>query len=333
MIWFAWRQFRVPAWITLGGLSVLAVVLAITGHSLAEQWASSGAANCHADCSTAIANFIQQAGSSVSHTVDSVTQLLVYAVPPIIGLFWGAPLVARELEAGTHRLAWTQSVTRGRWTAAKLALVGTATAATAGLLSWAVTAWATRIDVGDHNRINPMMFGARGVVPIGYALFAFTLGVALGMLMRHTVRAMAATFAIYVVAVGSMPLWVRAHLMTPVQATIPLDFSQIRGFRVSGGGQMMTVIPGGGGPSDAWLLTNITVTSTGHPFTGPVNSQACIQGFRQCVDWLRTLGLRQQLTYQPASHFWALQGIETGIFVALAAVLAGFCLWWTRRLT
>ena len=38
--------------------------------------------------------------------------------------FWGAPLVTRELEAGTHRLVWNQSVTRTRWLATKLGLIG-----------------------------------------------------------------------------------------------------------------------------------------------------------------------------------------------------------------
>ena len=49
------------------------------------------------------------------------------------------------------------------------------------------------------------------------------------------------------------------------------------------------------------------------------------------MNWVGTLGLRQDMTYQPASHFWPLQFAETGIFVAVAVLLAGFCFWWTRR--
>ena len=115
----------------------------------------------------------------------------MYVVPALIGIFWGAPLIARELETGTHRLAFNQSITRTRWLATKLAIIGTATAATAGLLSWAVTAWAHHIDHATGNAIRPQFFGARGIVPIGYALFAFALGVTLGMLIRRTVPAMA----------------------------------------------------------------------------------------------------------------------------------------------
>ena len=64
---------------------------------------------------------------------------LVVLVPGIIGIFWGAPLVARELEAGTYRLAWTQSITRTRWLATKLGVVGLLSMVAAGLLSLMAT--------------------------------------------------------------------------------------------------------------------------------------------------------------------------------------------------
>ena len=54
-------------------------------------------------------------------------------------------------------------------------------------------------------------------------------------------------------------------------------------------------------------------------------------GPQRCHDWLNTLGLRQDLTYQPANHFWPLQFAETGLLLGLTAVLVGFCFWWTRR--
>jgi hypothetical protein len=331
MTWFTWRQFRTPAWITLVGLGVLAVLLAVTGRTLADQWTSSGAASCHGDCSTAINNFIQQVTSGANERVYQYTLVLVYLVPPLVGIFWGAPLIARELEAGTHRLAWTQSVTRTRWIATKLAIVGTASAATAGLLSWAVTSWSHHIDDVDYPRITPLAYGARGIVPVGYALFAFALGVTMGMLIRRTVPAMAATLAIYLAAVASMPLWIRARLAPAAHATPPLDISQIRGVAIADHGALEVF--GGAGPSNAWVLTNNTITRTGQVFTGPANPQYCspTQGPRACLNWIGTLGLRQNVTYQPPSHFWALQWTETGIFVTVALLLAGFCFWWTRR--
>ncbi len=42
-------------------------------------------------------------------------------------------------------------------------------------------------------------------------------------------------------------------------------------------------------------------------------------------------GIREKVSYQPASHYWPLQAAETGIFLALALGLAGFSSWWLDR--
>jgi hypothetical protein len=331
MIWFTWRQFRTQTWITVGTLAVIAVALAVTGHTVADLWTSSGAATCHTNCATAVNTFLNEVRGGVGDKVYNFGLALMYVVPALIGIFWGAPLIARELETGTHRLAWNQSVTRTRWLATKLVIVGGASAASVGLLSWVVTSWAHHIDHANANRLTPLIYGARGIVPIGYALFAFALGVTMGMLSRRTVPAMAATLALYIAAVVAMPLWIRAHLAPAVHTTSPLDLSHVRNLLIKPHGAMEVV--SGAAPHGAWVLTNTTVTAAGHTFTGPANPQYCgeDQGATACLNWIGSLGLRQDLTYQPASHFWPLQWTETGIFIAAAVLLAGFCFWWTRR--
>ena len=334
MTWFAWRQFRTPARVTAAGLAAVAALLAWTGRILADQWASSGAATCHLQCGTAYDNFIQQVTSSANDHTYQYLLFLVYVVPPLIGIFWGAPLIARELEAGTHRLTWTQSVTRTRWIATKLAVVGGTTAAAVGLLSWGATTWSQHIDTLKYSRVTPLIYGARGIVPVGYALFAFTLGVTTGMLIRRTVPAMATTLAIYIGAVLAMPLAVRSHLAPLAHATPPLDISTIQGFEIQGAGVMSVV--GGASPANGWVLSNATITPAGNVFVGPVNPTYCSPtvGPQTCLHWIGTLGLRQDITYQPTSHFWTMQWAETGIFVVAAALLASFCFWFTRsRLT
>jgi hypothetical protein len=331
MIWFTWRQFRTQTWIAVGCLSVAAVVLAVSGHNVAGLWASSGAAACHSDCGNAVSFFLSGVARSFNDKIFNISTAVLYVVPALIGIFWGAPLIARELESGTYRLAFNQSVTRTRWLATKLTVLGTATAATVGLLSWAVASWAHHIDHANNNRITPMLFGARGVVPVGYALFAFALGVTMGMFIRRTVAAMAATLAVYIAAVVSMPLWVRAHLAPSRHLSTPLDVSNIHGLMLSPGGEMR--VEGAGPSGHGWVLSHDTVTATGHLFTGPADPQFCgpDTGGETCMRWIGTLGLREDSTYQPASHFWALQWAETGIFVGAAALLIGLCFWWMRR--
>jgi hypothetical protein len=343
MIWLTWRQFRTQAIVAAAALAVIAIALVITGAHLAHLYNLSGIAACqsHGDCGTVVSNFMNQVKAS---TTDKILYdggaVVLYAVPALIGVFWGAPLLTREIEAGTFRLAWNQSVTRTRWLAVKLALIGLAAMVTAGLLSLMTGWWASPIDhalglpAGRNgpsgvNRFAPLLFGARGITPIGYAAFAFALGVTLGVLIRRTVPAMAATLAVFTAALITMSLWVRPHLNTPLHAISALNPANIDQLTI-GNGSQMTVgaavnLPG------AWVLSNQSITASGHVFTGPA-PQACKSGSLQaCTASVGRLHLRQLVTYQPASRYWAFQWYETAIFLGLALALAGACFWWVRR--
>jgi hypothetical protein len=46
---------------------------------------------------------------------------------------------------------------------------------------------------------------------------------------------------------------------------------------------------------------------------------------------LDQLGVRDLLTYQPAGRYWPFQWYELAIFIVLALLLAGSCLWWVRH--
>jgi hypothetical protein len=146
------------------------------------------------------------------HLLQDLGTVLV-VVPGLIGLFWGAPLAARELETGTYQLAWTQGVTRKRWLAVKLSLVGLASVAVAGLFSLMMTWWSSPIDRVNADRF--ALFDQRGVVPLGYAAFAFALGVCAGLVLRRTVPAMAVTVAVFVGVRLTVTNWVRPYLLAP----------------------------------------------------------------------------------------------------------------------
>jgi hypothetical protein len=258
-------------------------------------------------------------------------------------------MVARELETGTHRLAWNQSVTRTRWLATKLGLTTLATVTAVGLLTLAVTWWAGPLDGttssahgGLPARLTPVAFAMRGVAPIGYAVFALTLGVSLGILLRRTVPAMALTLAIFTVVQIIVPIWIRPHLLPPTQQIVTIADSNFDGLMRSSPDSAFRLTVNTGNPRD-WILSNQTVDGSGHVVGSlPSWMQDCLplrpgtgrSGLQPCFTRLTDLGYHQRLAYQPAHRFWPLQWAETGLFLALSALLAWFCFWWTRhRLT
>ena len=117
MIWFSWRQFRTQTWFTVAALTARVY---FSSPALASRTCNADVAACQSDCTTAIENFVG-AKSRGSGTVFDLVSVAYVDGARLIGMFWGAPLIARELETGTHRLAWNQSVTRTRWLVTKLA--------------------------------------------------------------------------------------------------------------------------------------------------------------------------------------------------------------------
>ncbi|MGH3201525.1 MAG: hypothetical protein ACRDOA_05765 [Streptosporangiaceae bacterium] len=222
MIRFTWLRFRGQAAVVFGALAALAVVLAVTGADLAHRYDTTAAA-CQArgDCAAAMSAFADS-----DSFLQSFVRVLLVAAPALIGMFWGAPLIAREFETGTFRLAWTQDVAPTRWLAIKLGMVGLASVAAAGLLSIMVTWWSSPIDKALLDQW--AMFTQRDITPIGYAAFAFALGVTAGMLIRRTVPAMAITLAVFAAVQVVMPLWIRPHLITPVHRQPLLGLPVVR---------------------------------------------------------------------------------------------------------
>src|SRR6202041_4084029 len=200
MIWLTWRQFRAQAIAAGAAAAGLAVLLAVTGPHMAHLYDSSGIATCTGVSCGPISNTF---GNELPW-FDTVIYLLGLGImllaPAIVGVFWGAPLITREIEARTLPLTWNQSVTKTRWLAVKLGLVGLASVATAGLLSLMLTWWSSPMDstleipYGHRlllERLGPVLFATPGGAPLGYAALAFALGVTAGVLTRRTGAPMA----------------------------------------------------------------------------------------------------------------------------------------------
>lgn len=355
MIRLTWRQFRVEAIIGAAALLAVAIALALTGPHLAHLYDTT-VATCAAqgDCAAATSAFLRN-----DRMLRTWLGVLVIVVPGLIGIFWGAPLIAREMESGTFRLAWTQSVTRARWLAVKLGAVGLASMAVAGLLSLAVTWWSSPFDKVAMNQFGS--FDQRDIVPIGYAAFAFALGVTAGTLLRRTLPAMATTLVAFVAVRLAFNHWLRPSLIAPVTRAFALN-PDSTGFGWSGNlanllfsSQQGTLQPSPPNLPNAWIISMRIVDKAGHALTNQVLRADCpdigeggagpaggtaghtavkapaavVQRTHDCV---AKVGATYHLavSYQPANRYWALQGLELAIFIGLALLLAGLCLWWVR---
>jgi hypothetical protein len=255
MIRFAWLQSRTQTLAVAAALAALAVAAAITGVQLSHLYTSL-VAHCQRGCGLATRQFL-----SHDHFLDHALDLLAQVAPALLGIFWGAPLLARELETGTHRLAWTQGVTRSRWLVAKLGLVGLTAVTVAGLLTLTISWWYRALDALGTNQY--AVFDRRDITPIGYTAFAFAAGVLIGALIRRTLPAIATTLAVYVFARIATTLWVRPHLLPPITTTQSLLNADQFGI-ASINGSTVTLIAQGTAPHNAWLLSSQIFTNTGH---------------------------------------------------------------------
>jgi hypothetical protein len=323
MIWFAWRQNRAQHAVAAAAIAVVALTAALAGRD--------------------------------DGTLRLWSGVLVAVAPGVLGVFWGAPLVARELEEGTFRLAWTQSVTRTRWLAARLAVTGLASMAVAGLFSFIVTWWASPLDRAGMDQFGS--FDERGIVPAGYAAAAFALGVALGVLLRRTLPAMLTTLVVFTAVRIAFRTWVRPYLIPPLTRSLALD-PATTGYGSQG---FLPFIPSPSlqpSPPDmpnAWITSIGIVNQDGGTLTaselartcpgigsrvpgigggggGPVPvPQSAATRMHECVARIGTT-FHEVVTYQPANRYWPLQWYELAIFLAAALVLAGVCVWRVRRI-
>ncbi|MBS2536425.1 ABC transporter permease subunit [Catenulispora sp. NF23] len=325
MIWMTWRQFRTQAVLGIAALLLLACYLLILGEQIRHTYNTDLALCAKGSCSGVMNEFTGQ--------YDLQTDILGYVlivVPAVIGMFWGVPLIARELEAGTHRLAWNQTVTRGRWLAAKLGLVGLAAVAFTGLYSLLLTWAASPLDAVHDDRFTPLVFDDRNIVPLAYGAFAFVLGMALGLFIGRTVPAMAAVLVVFVVVQGVMPTMVRPHYLTPVSQTVALTKAEVSGLSFFGEYGTVGGVHVAGGP---WIVSTSAVLDRSGQEVGHTSWWSdCVNvaAPAQLPDCISKQNVHVEVTLQPAGRYWTFQWYETGIFALFTAVLAGLCFWRIR---
>jgi ABC-type transport system involved in multi-copper enzyme maturation permease subunit len=267
--------------------------------------------------------------------------LILLALPCLIGLAMGTPLVAGELHGHTNRVAWTQSISRTRWLVTKWLFAAVGLLALSSLFELVVNWWFGHVHVAyigvllfsqgygsDH--IQPTLFNVTGVVPTAYVLFAFSLGVALGAVIRRTPWAIAATVVAYGLAALVMVTAVRPNLMPQTfvaystqAGTSPLSLGQGTldrapwvlgfGYRYAPGYKVSFNSPSADAAGrECQVLTE-----------GPT-----LNPYDRCIT---DHHLQAGEFYQAADHYWPLQWREAAIYLGASIILFGIGLWSVRR--
>ena len=321
MTWLVWRQYRLQAAIGAALLAAFAAVMIVTGLQMASQW-HSVLTTCAA--SDTCGNLLQGPRPSLGSPVGHDLVILSVMVPAVLGILWGGPLVAHEIETGTRTFALTQSVTRARWLTVKAGWLLLAAALWGGAVAALVTWWSGPQNALNADAFQPNYLDQQGINPVGYALFATALGIAAGTLLRRTIPAIAVVLGGFIAVRFLIDDFVRQHYMTAVTTYYGVAGS----FSPSGA---------------AWVLASGAVNKQGQVFSGyystaingvplgalPASCQKLVPNGNPPSDaathavnsCMQSAGFRSFITYQPASRYWAFQGIETGIYVALAAAL------------
>lgn len=339
MIWTTWRQHRAEAAVgglILAALAVAALVVGSIARTRARGLGLPGCAGTAGGCGDALNRL-----HTDFHSIPPFISALV-AVPLVAGMFWAAPLLSREYEAGTHRLAWTQSVSPVRWITTKIALVFGVAAAGALVLAL-LTTWALDpLSAAFGGRYNSTWYDVQGVVPVACLLFALAVGVLASAVIGRTIPAMALTLVVY--AAARIPIhWIRWRFAPLDSRTISIPLSSLLDDPTGDPlARVGAVVPAGG-----WLHSVGLSDPTGQAIsvnrgnfgvlqrlcpglqvnparTGPLDPEACRAQ-------LQDLSLRARVTYQPASHFWLIQIVESLVFVALAVGLVAITIGWVAR--
>lgn len=307
MVWVTWRQHR-PTLISVPAvLGVVAVYLLVAGLRFHHDFAVLTA--CH-PVSSAACNALSEAFTSTDWTISNISLILMNLAPALIGAFAGAPVLARELESGTFRYAWTQGMRRERQAVVKLALLAAVITVMAGALG-ELFAWffSPALQNAGLNVLATTVFETRGLSFAAWTLAAFSIGAFLGMLFRRIIPAMAATLGAYLalaLAAWDLRKYYPVALVTSNQE----------------------LFGGPNTPSSPWVLSTW--------FTGPGGqpaSQAVINQIQSSPGPRPSLppGYTEWTRYIPVSHFWPMQFIEAGWLLVLSVVLIAATVRLVRR--
>ena len=324
MIWLAWRRRRGAVIATGVALAVVGALMVVTGSSMWSAFRGEGLASCidglHGARFVPAAGGCQDQAQAFAARYFNLRLLGLVSftfLPLVIGMAWGAPAIARDLEDDTTSLVWTQGVSRRRWAWTQLAFAVGVAALTMGALAALITWWYGPLNAATGDRFQWLIFDQQGVVPVGYAIFATACAAFIGAVTGRTVRAMAIVAVVFIVTRFSVAVWWRPRFMAGMERTYPVVTSRVPNRLLN------DWLYGGGGPGVGVVLrANGERVGGGQRICPPVDTACFADVGRDAIN----LEL-----FHPASRFWTFQSIEAGIFLAFALALTVATVWWVRR--
>lgn len=319
MTWLTWRLQRTE-------LALLALILLVLAGALLPTKADLIAETrpyLPEDCPVPLSGHdgATELGCSVpvGRLYQVVSQWLQWfdVIPLLAALLLALPVVL-ELENGTYQLAWTQGVTRGRWMRTKLAVVGLGGVVFAALFALAFHWWSSPMDQ-LNGKFDKEWYALRGTLPIGYTLFAIGLMLAVGVALRRPVLTIVLASTAYLATSIPTSVWLRSHLFPSL--TRPTYGTAEPGMSAEERAE-------GGAPDGDWHLSQHFEDRAGNTLSNEEGWNLCNETPWQCME---EHGLVHVTTYHPASHYWPLQLVETGLYLAAGAALIGFAAWYVLR--
>lgn len=279
-------------------VAVLAIALAATGVRLHEL-AGRGGPNWYG---------LTRASVDYGGLLQAFA-LILQLTAVLAGMFLGAPLLPREIDSGTAKLAWTQAASRTRWLLAQVlplaSLLALAALAIGAEFGWWLSPF-PHFAIGSIDPESPWWpprFNLNPLLLAGWVVFAFTFGVFLGAAIRRTLPAMAATLACYGAVLFEVSASWRMHYLPPLHRAVAVQFQPggSYGYSVYWGPRPHIIMSQALGWPDGNLLSNA-------------------EQLRPAA-WMSLHHIVMWITYQPANRYHTFQAIELGWLLAASALL------------
>jgi hypothetical protein len=319
MTWLTWRLHRAEAMIGIPLFIALLAIMVLATGGIDAAYSAARDGDCFDNGLDPLCSEVLSDYSLKLSNWGNLTTLL-HGVPLAAAALIAMPTL-QELERGTHRLSWTQSISRRRWALVRIGFaVGIMTLVTA---VWAVVAadWRESLFPIENHTFARDAFELSPPVLLGYGLFALALGLTGTVVIRRLIPTLGLLAVGFISTRIFTTFYLRERFRPPIQETNPAANDPGAFFAFA----------------DRWMLDESWLSRTGErlsweyinrlctPLTEEQNTETF---YRQCqID----NGLQFFRSYHPTSRVGQFQLIETALYLGLAAALLAFTYWWLTR--